>query len=140
MEEKFYRCKNCGKVFVKIGDTFYCDDSNFTVTNCENVTLKCCTNEPVKELKANTVDAAVEKHIPVYTLKDNKVCVTVGEVLHPMTDAHYIEWICLITNLDHEIKYLKPNDAPYAEFELEDEEKVKAVYAYCNLHGLWQNN
>ena len=35
-------------------------------------------------------------------------------------------------------KKLKPEQAPKAEFMLTDGESVEAVYAYCNLHGLWK--
>lgn len=35
-------------------------------------------------------------------------------------------------------KNLKLRDAPKADFALLDGEKDVAVYAYCNLHGLWK--
>ena len=35
-----------------------------------------------------------------------------------------------------QIRYLAPGQAPKAVFELGSEKPV-AVYAYCNLHGLW---
>ena len=63
--------------------------------------------------------------------------VTVGEVLHPMEEAHYIEWIYLETTEGVKRKKLQPNDNPIAEFALLDGEKVINAYAYCNLHGLW---
>ena len=46
------------------------------------------------ELKAGVTDAAVEKHVPVYTLDGNLVHV-VGEIKHPMLEEHFIEWITL---------------------------------------------
>lgn len=36
-------------------------------------------------------------------------------------------------------KTLKPEQAPKAEFMVTDGESVEAVYAYCNLHGLWKS-
>ena len=30
-------------------------------------------------------------------------------------------------------------DAPAVEFAVTDDDKAVAVYAYCNLHGLWKN-
>lgn len=35
-------------------------------------------------------------------------------------------------------KMLKPLEKPEAKFALLPGEKVKAVYEYCNLHGLWR--
>ena len=91
-----------------------------------------------KLLKENTTDAATEKHVPVVEKIDGVYRVTVGEVEHPMTEAHYIQWIELITNNNEVLrKYLTPNDKPVAEFKTDATE----VFAreYCNLHGLWKN-
>ena len=91
-----------------------------------------------KLLKENTTDAATEKHVPVVEKIDGGYRVTVGEVEHPMTEAHYIQWIELITNNNEVLrKYLTPNDKPVAEFKPDATE----VFAreYCNLHGLWKN-
>ena len=46
--------------------------------------------ENLKNLKANTTDAAVEKHVPVVTQDGNKVSVAVSSVEHPMLPEHYI--------------------------------------------------
>ena len=89
-------------------------------------------------LKENTTDAATEKHVPVVEKIDGGYRVTVGEVEHPMTEAHYIQWIELITNNNEVLrKYLTPSDKPVAEFKTDATE----VFAreYCNLHGLWKN-
>ena len=91
-----------------------------------------------KLLKENTTDAATEKHVPVVEKIDGGYRVTVGEVEHPMTEAHYIQWIELITNNNEVLrKYLTPNDKPVAESKPDATE----VFAreYCNLHGLWKN-
>ena len=101
------------------------------------VNVVCC-GEKMKELVPGTVEAAHEKHIPVYEVKGGKVYVTVGAVEHPMTEAHYIEWISLQTKKGNQIKTLTPSDAPKAEFCICDGDEVEAVYAYCNLHGLWK--
>lgn len=90
------------------------------------------------EIIPGTVDAAREKHIPVYEVNGNTVNVTVGEVEHPMQDVHYIEWIAVETENGIQFKYLKPGEAPKASFALTEGESVVAVYEYCNLHGLWK--
>ena len=63
--------------------------------------------------------------------------VKVGSVEHPMTEAHLIEWILLRTDKGNQRKTLAPGAAPAAEFALLPGEQVEAVFAYCNLHGLW---
>lgn len=95
------------------------------------------SDENLKEIKAGTTDAAVEKHVPVYEVNDGKVCVKVGSVEHPMQDAHYIEWIAVQTDKGFYTKFLKPSEKPEACFAV-DGENIEAVYAYCNLHGLWK--
>ena len=63
--------------------------------------------------------------------------VKVGEVNHPMLDAHYIEWIMLQTNFGNQRKVLKPGDEPKADFALLPGEKVVRAIEFCNLHGLY---
>ncbi|NCB33796.1 MAG: desulfoferrodoxin [Erysipelotrichia bacterium] len=116
----FYRCSHCGNVIVKVKDT--------------GVPVVCC-GEQMQEMKANSTDAAVEKHVPVIIRENNKITVTVGSAEHPMTEEHYIEFIALETDSGFRISYLHPGDKPKADFCTE--EPVIAVYAYCNLHGLW---
>ena len=123
MEMKFYICKKCGKIVAVVKDSA-----------CPT---KCC-GESMEEIIPGTTDAAVEKHVPVYEIKDNKVYVTVGEVVHPMTEAHYIEWIAINTKNGNQRKALLPTDEPKAVFPLLDGDEVQAVYAYCNLHSLWK--
>ncbi len=48
-------------------------------------------------LVANTVEASVEKHVPVVSIDNNKVKVQVGSTLHPMIQEHHISWIYLLT-------------------------------------------
>ena len=86
---------------------------------------------------ANTVDAAFEKHVPVIEVAGDTVTVKVGSVEHPMLDAHYIEWIVLVTESGFQMKWLKPGMKPVATFILTPGEKAVAAYEYCNLHGLW---
>lgn len=88
-----------------------------------------------KEIIANTVDAAKEKHVPVVSYGDEQMTVTVGDVEHPMEEAHYIMWIAVVKGNDVQIKKLNPGDKPSAIFN-----KVEKadIYAYCNLHGLWK--
>ncbi len=120
---KFYICKGCGKIIAIVKDSA-----------CPT---KCC-GEAMQEIIPGTTDAAVEKHVPVLEVKDNKAYVTVGEVIHPMTEAHFIEWIAIETKNGNQRKTLTPADEPKAVFPLLDGDEVLAVYAYCNLHSLWK--
>ncbi len=91
-----------------------------------------------KELVAGSTDAAQEKHVPVVTKKCKTVSVNVGSVAHPMTAEHLIEWVAVETEQGYQIKYLSQDSAPVCTFTLADGDKAVAVYAYCNLHGLWK--
>ncbi len=119
---KFYKCKHCGKIIAIVNDV--------------KVPTICC-GEPMSELIANTSDGAHEKHIPVFKVEGNIVHVCVGEVVHPMLENHYIEWIAIETNFGNQRKVLKPGDEPKADFALLEGEKVIRVIEHCNLHGLY---
>lgn len=123
MEEKFFRCSHCGNIVSLIQNA--------------GVPVMCC-GEKMTELIPGTVEAATEKHIPVYEIRDNVVHVQVGGVKHPMLEEHYIEWITLETDAGIQRKHLSPGGDPKACFALLEGEKVRAVYAYCNIHGLWK--
>lgn len=93
--------------------------------------------EGYRKLVANTTDGAREKHVPVYEREGDEVTITVGEVLHSMSDVHHISFIALFTDRREIVKDVYPSGEPVAKFTLEPEEKVLEVYEYCNLHGLW---
>ena len=97
--------------------------------------LVCC-GEPMVRYEENTVDAAREKHVPVYEQDGNAVSVTIGSVAHPMTDEHYIEWIEVIDGDDTCRRFLKPGEEPAATLCGAGGQVV--VRAYCNIHGLWR--
>lgn len=121
-EQKFFICRHCGNMVASIKDS--------------GVKIVCC-GEPMDKLEPGTVEASVEKHIPAITYENGVVKVEVGSVIHPMVEAHYIEWIFLKTENGGYRKILKPSDEPKATFCI-GEDKPIAVYAYCNLHGLWK--
>ena len=97
--------------------------------------LVCC-GEPMQLLKENTVDASKEKHVPVIEKTASGFKVTVGSVAHPMEESHYIQWIEAIADGVVLRKYLKPGDAPEAEFQVQADSIT--AREYCNLHGLWK--
>ena len=99
--------------------------------------VKCC-GEAMVELVPNTSDGAGEKHVPVIEVDGNTVTVKVGEVDHPMLEAHYIQWIAIETEQGRQRKTLNPGDAPVVTFAIAEGDKLKEAYEYCNLHGLWK--
>ena len=123
MEQKFFICETCGNIIAMVKPS--------------GVPLVCC-GKPMKQIVPNTTDAAQEKHVPVWTREGNLVKVQVGSVAHPMVAAHYIEWVSLQTKAGNQRKALAPEQAPEVTFALTDGDEVEAVYAYCNLHGLWK--
>lgn len=118
---KFYICGHCGNVIGKVID--------------KGVPVMCC-GAKMQELVSNTVEASVEKHLPVVSVNGNVIKVSVGSAAHPMTDEHHISFVYLETSLGGQRKVL--SGAPETEFALSNGEKPIAVYAYCNLHGLWK--
>ncbi len=121
MKPKFYICRHCGNLIGMINDA--------------GVPVVCC-GEKMEALVPNTVEASGEKHLPVVAVEGSIINVNVGSVDHPMLPEHYIEWIYVQTERGGQSKILKPGDAPRASFSLGDDKAV-AVYAYCNIHGLW---
>ena len=119
----------------------------FECSNCKNQVLMLkssgapmvCCGESMNELVAGTTDAAAEKHIPAYTLEGNQLHVVIGEVLHPMTEPHYIEWIAVEQGTKTWFKQLTPSDEPKATFTIDEGEEF-VVYEFCNLHKLWKSN
>ena len=119
---KFYVCPHCGNIVEMVHDA--------------GVKPFCC-GQKMNELVPNTVEASAEKHIPAVSLQGDVAEVNVGSVDHPMADVHWIEWVQLVTDKGSTRKYLNPGEAPKVRFPLNGE-KPLAVYAYCNLHGLWK--
>lgn len=116
-----YKCEVCGNIV--------------EVIHPADGTLVCC-GQDMTLVTENTVDAAVEKHVPVIEKIEGGVFVKVGAVEHPMTEAHYIEWIEVHTAKKVYRQYLAPGEKPEATFLLEEE--VLFAREYCNLHGLWK--
>ncbi len=120
---KFFKCEHCGNIITHVKNS--------------GVPVVCC-GEKMKEIIPGVVDASKEKHVPVVNVEGNKVTVTVGSVEHPMIEAHYIEWISILTKQGTQLKHLNPGEKPEVCFSLCDGDAVEEVYAYCNLHGLWK--
>ena len=123
MNQKYLRCQHCGNIV--------------SVVKESGVSIICC-GEKMKEIIPGTVEASREKHIPEYKLESNKVIVNVGSIDHPMIPEHFIEWVSIQTKQGSQMKELTPGQKPEVCFTLCENDEVIAVYAYCNLHGLWK--
>lgn len=133
---RFYYCTICGNLIEMI------DDSGANPV---------CCGQDMEELIPGTSDGAKEKHIPVCidssiqqdstddSTDTRIITIQVGEILHPMTEAHSIRWITLLTDQGVYRKILIPSQKPETQFVIHKTEKIVAIYAYCNLHGLWVN-
>ncbi|KMQ49454.1 desulfoferrodoxin [Chitinispirillum alkaliphilum] len=122
-KKSIYKCGVCGNVVESLWNG--------------KPSIVCCGQE-MNELVANTVDAAVEKHVPVIEREGKKVTVKVGEAAHPMTSEHYILFVELLVGEDKVLRHdFKEGDTvAEAVFFVEEGVPVKAR-EFCNLHGLW---
>jgi len=117
---QIYKCEICGNIV--------------EVLHGGKGELVCC-GKPMKLYAENTVEAAKEKHVPVIEKTDVGYKVKIGSVAHPMEEKHYIEWIAIYADGRVHRKYLKPGDAPEAEFLCQAKEV--SAKEFCSLHGLW---
>ncbi|MBR3133198.1 MAG: hypothetical protein IKG42_03915 [Clostridia bacterium] len=115
------KCMKCGATVRVLEDC-----------SCEDCGIKCC-GEQMQVLTPNSVDAAVEKHVPTYEVKDGKIFVKVN---HVMDDDHFIEWISIVYKEKEVIRYFNPGEN--AETSFCTYEPGAVLYSYCNKHGLWK--
>jgi superoxide reductase len=119
--KEVYRCNVCGNIV--------------EVLTAGGGQLVCC-GQDMELLKDNETDAALEKHVPVVEIIEDGYRIKIGEIEHPMTRDHFIEWISLETENMTYRKFLKSSEKPVAEFKTK--EKIVKAKCYCNLHSLWQ--
>lgn len=117
---QFKKCKHCNAVINVMNEN--------SLKNCD---LTCC-NEKMEPIIPNSEECAVEKHLPTYQIKNDKLIVQVN---HVMEEEHFISFIGLVTEDKEFIASLNKKDSPIVEFPYE---KGAIIYAYCNKHGLWK--
>lgn len=126
----FYHCPHCGNIAVK--------------TNDSGAPISCC-GQPMQPLVPHTAEAGAEKHLPAVSRsckissQNCSLTARIGTAPHPMADDHHINWICLQTDRGFHLQHLAPGAQPQAEFCC-GSAKPLAVYAYCNIHGLWRHD
>ncbi len=119
-ELKLKKCEKCGALVKVLQDC-----------TCKDCGIICC-EEPMKEIKTNSVDAAFEKHVPTYEKEGDNLHIKVNHVMDP---DHYIEWILVKTEKENREILLQPGDIPEI---IVPYEKGALIYSYCNKHGLWK--
>ncbi|MFQ9900593.1 MAG: desulfoferrodoxin family protein [Ruthenibacterium sp.] len=117
----FYRCAHCGNIITKLTDA-----------KVPVVLRRAHTG-----LKAGSVDAAVEKHVPAVQVQASTVNVTVGKWSTPCWLNTGLNGLCWRQTAGFHTAALAPGRRR-ATFVLAPAETGKTVYAYCNLHGLWE--
>ncbi|MBQ9941074.1 MAG: desulfoferrodoxin [Clostridia bacterium] len=120
IENRFFICRKCGNVVGFVED--------------KGGKLFCC-GKSMEQLTDNNSEKA-ENHKPIIEMTDNLLRVRIGKKTHIMKDDHSITWIYLQTDRGGHRKCLDKNSQPVVDFVLTDEEPL-AVYAYCNLDGMW---
>lgn len=123
MKEKntvFYKCQTCGNLIGLIAG---------------NINNMACCGQKMERLDANSVDAAHEKHVPVYEKDGDEIVVRVGQVEHPMEKEHYIMWIAMVSDNQTTRIRLYPEQETTVRFKYIPQ---STLYAYCNKHGLWK--
>lgn len=119
---QIYKCEVCGNMV--------------NVIHSGTGTLVCC-DKPMTLQVEHDQDQGFEKHLPSLSFEDSKLIVNIGDIPHPMEDAHYIEWIEYVVNGVSSRKFLKPSEKPQAVFDFIESDSY-IVRAYCNIHGLWE--
>lgn len=121
MPIELLKCEGCGNIVLRVE---------------KGCCMPQCCGAPMVELKPNTVDASIEKHVPVVSHENGRLVVRIGSAPHPMTEEHHISFVVFEGPCGAIIiKHLKPGDKPEMVFP---DHEHGIVYAYCNLHGLWK--
>jgi superoxide reductase len=121
---QIYKCSVCGNIV--------------EVTHASVGQLVCC-GKLMELLVEKTQDVGAEKHVPVIEKTRGGIKVRIGSIPHPMEEKHYIEFIELLADGKVYKQYLKPAQAPEAEFKIKATKNTKiTAREYCNIHGLWK--
>ena len=123
MEAKFFKCRISELVALRLIE--------------KPIPLMCC-GEWMIEPENNDPRFDAKKHLPVVTrLDDCRLRIEVGEAPHPMLPEHHIDFIYVAT--EHGGRFVYLTDKPSTEICCGDDRPI-AVYAYCNLHGMWKTD
>ena len=86
MEQKFLKCEKCGNIVAVVHES--------------GVPLMCC-GQKMNQIIPGSVEASVEKHIPVFEVKENKVYENIEETLKYLNE-NYSKSICCDFSIKNE--------------------------------------
>jgi superoxide reductase len=122
---EIYKCQECGNIV--------------EVLNGGAGELICCSEPMIKVEPIIENINFTERHIPVLRKdEDGEYIIQVGEIEHPMEDAHHVMFIEAISKDNKYLKrvFLSPNEKPVLDL------KCKClnmnVRELCNVHGLFE--
>ena len=122
--KEIYKCKVCGNIV--------------EVLHSGPGELVCCGQKMDLLIEKKQEQGLEEKHLPIISQEDDNVKIQVGEIEHPMTNEHHIEWIEIQTKNKTIRRTLNFDEKPItsvSNIKLVDIERIRT---YCNLHGLWE--
>ena len=114
LKGRFYVCPVCGNVIRAVGEA---------AVSCCGITLP--------PLEAEEAD---EDHALSLRIIEDEYYVEAG---HPMTKDHFISFLAAVSDQGMQFVKLYPEGNAEARFR---RSRVRAVYAYCNRHGLFRVN
>ena len=125
-------------IMTELNQIYKCNVCNniVEVVHASTGQLVCC-KQPMELLSEKTIDAGMEKHVPIIEQTNTGVKVKVGSMPHPMEPQHYIEMIELIADVAVYRRTLKPGEKPEAEFCVSAKKMI--AREHCTVHGLWKS-
>jgi superoxide reductase len=117
---------------------------------CKSPKEKYSQKDRIFEESAEKSKEAAEKHIPVVMVSakcgliPEQTCldinVRIGSKLHPMENAHYIQFIdCYVDNRYVSRIFLTPGVFAAGSFHLKTTGVKVAIVENCNIHGYWKS-
>lgn len=122
--KQVYKCEICGNIV--------------EVLHSGPGELVCCGKSMTLLIEKNKEEGFEEKHLPKISQEGEDLKIQIGEVLHPMTKEHHIEWIEIQTNNKIIRKVFDPEETPLTLISCLNISNIQKIRAYCNLHGLWE--
>lgn len=120
--KQIYRCEVCGNVV--------------EMERAGAGVLVCCGKEMVLEEENRDMTNA-QKHIPVIIDSPDGLKIVIGEILHPMTEEHHIEWVQVITPYGEIRRRVQLGEEPIIYLPFLGKDDVLGIRSYCNVHGMY---
>lgn len=156
-EPNFFVCRRCCKLLIESAIKNRTQSSSIQITCCGRKMSRLIPHADLPHTKNSTQ----VQHIPKFTIRGGFSSSSIEvRIDHTMSKEHHIEWVYLYTFQGGQFKFLRPTQEPRLTFATTDEDAYAycgrsvckmgwdhcmfqckrdlVIYAYCNLHGLWQ--